>query len=124
MGIADPQKEMTKRAMEEMSATMWRIKMSEMEALSQMQIQQMQMQMQMQMQQAAQQPPPQPEPPMGGDASYFSETPLAPPTPPIGPQISGQGYNSAAGGIPPSLVNPDATRETQTGFDGRGVPLQ
>lgn len=124
MGIADPLKEMSKRAQEEMSATMWRIKMSEMEAMSQMQIQQMQMQMQMQMQQAAQQPPPQPEPPMGGNAAYFSETPLEPPTQPIGPQIKGQGYNSYAGGTHPAIVNPDATRETQTGFDGRGVPLQ
>jgi len=126
-GIADPQKEMTKRAMEEMSQTLWRIRMSELEAESQMKIQMAQMQMQMQMQQdqanAAANPPPPPDN-FGGDASYFSETPLEPPTQPIGPQIEGQGYNSAAGGMPPSLVNPDATRETQTGFDGRGVPLQ
>ena len=122
-GIADPQKEMTKRAMEEMSQTLWRIRMSELEAESQMKIQMAQMQMQMQMQQAAQQPPPPPDN-FGGEASYFSETPLTPPMPPIGPQIEGQGYNSAAGGMPPSLVYPEATRETQTGFDGRGVPLQ
>lgn len=127
MGIADPQGEMKKRALEELSQALLGITISEMQAASQMKVQQAQMQMQMQAQQALQaaaQQPPAPQGPPGGDASYFNQQPLSPPTQQIGPQISGQGYNSAVGGIPPAQVNPNATRESQTGLDANGVPLQ
>jgi len=71
-------------------------------------------------QQQAQQPPPQD---FGGDASYFDQQSMTPPTPEMGYAIQGQGYNPAAGGIPPAQVNPGATMEGQTGMDRNGVPI-
>lgn len=75
----------------------------------QMQAQQAQMQQQMAAQQEAQQQG-------GGGQAPMQQGPQGM------PGVSGQGYNPAQGGQPPAQVNPNVTRETQTGQARGGVP--
>lgn len=128
MGIDNPLGEMKKRTLEEFVAFKQQEFFKMQAAQTDMQIQQAQMKMQMQAQQQmmrAQQPqqPPPPDPmSMGGDAGYYDQQSLTPPTPEMGYDIQGQGYNAAAGGIPPAQVNPGATFEGQTGMTRSGGP--
>lgn len=124
MGIDNPEAELKRRRFEEMAEALWQLEIKKLNAAVDLQIAQAQAQIQQQMQmdalaqaQAASAPV-QP----GGDAAYYEQTPMNP-TPDIGYDIQGQGYNPAAGGIPPAQVNPNATFEGQTGTTRSGAPI-
>lgn len=78
-----------------------------------------------QMQQALAPPPPVPaEPPAMPPQDIYSEpVPFQALNPSSLPEGLGQGLNANAGGTPPALLNPNLTRENQTGLAANGSPL-
>lgn len=109
IGISDPQGEMKRRAIEELSQAMLRQTIKQIDAATDMQLQQQMMAMQQQ----ATQPPPMPDGAMGTNEIYSNPTPMNA-MPPTGiPE--GPGFNSN-GAMAPAMVAPTVTRETQTGL--------
>lgn len=110
IGITDPQQEMEKAKFEELVQFETDLYKQEKMAMMQMQIQQMQMEMQMMAQQQTQQ-----------QAMLQNSQGM------MGPQgvpgAEGQGFNPAAGGMPPAQMMPEATREMQGGYDRTGNPI-
>lgn len=101
IGVPDPEAEMKQTFYEQLVANKVQMLMRQEMAAMDMQIQQAQQEAMMQAQAQAQAQ-------MG---------------PPGIPGIEGAGFDPAAGGLPPAMMMPGATREQQTGADRMGVEL-
>jgi hypothetical protein len=109
-GVEDPQAEMKQHYYELLVESMVQDRIRRQQAMTDIELQQIAMQAQQQAQMMAQA---MMQPPQQGMMQ-----------PPGIPGIQGQGdmFNPAAGGLPPAMAQPGATREEQTGYDMYGVP--
>jgi hypothetical protein len=111
-GVSDPQTEMKQAMYEAIMQNELQIALQTAQAKAQLQIQMLAMQMQQAQQQAM----------MMQQQGGGQQLPNEPPPPGI-PGAEGQGFNPAMGGQPPAMMQPEATREMQTGRARGGVPV-
>lgn len=123
MGVEDPQAEMMQWYRERFYEHKFSLALQAEEAEMQLQIQQRQMEMQAQLQQQQMQQQAEMDQQAQMNEQAAMQEAFAMQGPPGMPGIEGEGFNPAAGGIPPAMMNPAATREGQMGADMSGNPL-
>lgn len=127
IGVTDPEQAIRRSYMEKIKRAVVESEIMKIQARAQAEMDMMNMQLQQQMaqQQAAeaqaQQPQETPPPQPTSDAYGLQQIQesQAPPGIPLG---KGTGFDANRGGIPPALLNPNATREGQTLEDRSGAP--